>query len=60
MHCNILNIYAEDLMALENKIFKVFPGAKYYWDMANLDPMGMVFMIYVGDHNALQHTKYIS
>ena len=47
-------------MALENKIFKVFPGAKYYWDMANLDPMGMVFMIYIGDHNALQHTKYIS
>ena len=47
-------------MALEKKIFKVFPGAKYHLDMANLDPRGMVFRIYVGDHDALQHTKYIS
>ena len=28
--------------------------------MANLDPRGMVGMIYVGDHLTLLHTKYLS
>ena len=51
-------------MALE-KIFKVFPmisllGAKDHSDVANLDPMGMVGRIYVGDHLALLLAKYIS
>ena len=27
-------------MALEKKIFKVFPGAKYHLDMANLEGHG--------------------
>ena len=42
-------------MAVEKKIFNVFPyeksmGAKDHWGIANLDPMGMVGRIYVGDH----------
>ena len=28
--------------------------------MANLDPRGLIGRIYVGDHNTLLHTKYIS
>ena len=28
--------------------------------LANLEPRGMVCMIYVRDHQALLHTKYIS
>ena len=35
-------------------------GANEPWGMANLDPMGIVGMIYVGDHVLLLHTKYLS
>ena len=52
-HCNILNILAEDLMALE-KIFSFSHdksmGAKDHWDIANLNPRGMVGRLYVWDH----------
>ena len=30
------------------------------WGVANLDSRGMVGRIYVGDHQTLLHTKYIS
>ena len=30
------------------------------WGVASLDPRGMVGRIYVGDHQKLLHTKYIS
>ena len=32
------------------EIFQSFPIAKDHWGVANLDPKGMVGMIYVGDH----------
>ena len=35
-------------------------GIKDPWDMANLDPGGLIGMIHVGDHQTLLHTKYIS
>ena len=53
-HCKILDIYAQRLMALEKKIFKVFPHdnpmeTKDHWDMANFDSRDMVGRIYVED-----------
>ena len=30
------------------------------WDVASLDPRGLIGRIYVGDHYTLLHTKYIS
>ena len=35
-------------------------GANDPWGMANLDPRGMVGRIYVGDHQTLLHTEYLS
>ena len=32
----------------------------YFHGVATLDSMGMVGMVYVTEHKALQHTKYIS
>ena len=34
--------------------------AEDHWVLANVDPMGMVGWIYVGDHYQLLHTQYIS
>ena len=30
------------------------------WDVASLEPWGLIGRIYVGDQNTLLHTKYIS
>ena len=52
-HCNVtvLSILDEGLVALEKMIFDVFPMITLdYWDMASLDPWGMVGRSYVGDH----------
>ena len=35
-------------------------GANEPWDVANLDPRGMIGRIYVGDHLTLLHPKYQS
>ena len=35
-------------------------GANEPCSMASLDPMGLIGTIYVGDHQTLLHTKYIS
>ena len=35
-------------------------GANEPWDMANLDPSGMIGRIYIGDYLTLLHTKYLS
>ena len=51
-----------------SKVFfkKIFPiirksmGTKDPEGLANLEPRGIVGMIYVGDHQALLYTKYIS
>ena len=52
-------------MVSEKKIFLSFShfmsmGANETRGVANLDPVGMVGMIYVGDHLTLLHTKYLS
>ena len=35
-------------------------GANDPWGMASLDARGLIVRIYVGDHDTLLHTKYIS
>ena len=35
-------------------------GANEPWDVANLDPRGVVGSIYVGDHLSFLHTEYLS
>ena len=35
-------------------------GAIDPWDVASLDPKGLIGSIYVGDHKTLLHTRYIS
>ena len=53
-HCNRLNIQAWGFEALEKKDFTSFShdksiGANDHWEMANLDPSGMVGRIYIGN-----------
>ena len=62
-HCYILNIETVGLMVSGKKIsFPIISPRELItpWGMANLDPRGMVGRIYVGDHQMLLHTKYIS
>ena len=53
-------------MVSEKKIFEVFFSyiALYIqmtpWGVDSLDTRGLIGRIYVGDHNTLLHTEYIS
>ena len=63
--CYKLNIEAVGFMVSEVYL-KLFPilrqdmEANDLQGMANLDPRGMVGMVYVGDHHTLLYTKYTS
>ena len=57
MYCYIL--YIEAVGSWLQKIPCKSMEAKYPGDLANLEPRGMVGMIYVGNHKTLLYTKYI-
>ena len=52
-------------MVSEKKILKVISNIALYvhmtpWDVASLEPRGLIGKIYVGDHYTLLHTQYLS
>ena len=55
MYCYILNI--EAVGSWLEKIPSKSMEAKYPGSLANLEPRGMVGMIYLGNHQTLLYTK---
>ena len=60
MHCCIQNIEDVGFMVSLRFFFKVFPHYKSVeandpQGVVNLDPRGMVDMIYIGDHQTLRN-----
>ena len=51
---------SKDFLKSYSPLYGKSMEAKKPEGLANLEPRGMVGMIYVGDHQALLYTKYIS